>query len=568
MRISFTRLSFILFVIILLYGVTWAARAIWFRPSDIEVFFNRLPYELAVQYPEKTSQVNIPQASLLLAYNSYLDEADIDKVKEKAFWQNIDNTLAGYTPQTLTPNQRFQYENLRWWSRQQAHPEGFDSFYTPYRETLDFFYLMEVIHPINSKEEAEAYISRVKRFKVKLDSYFGKVEAPCDSLTRSRIKQRFNKWVELPVSQHPLYTTFAKKAIAADPTLLNEAEAARLLGEVAKRIQNEISPLFQNIAESLDGKDFCSPYPTAALSEEAYKGALSFYSSFPISPDSLHKKSLEEWETIAQDSLAMLVSNSPALLSLPSYIDTLSSKLAYLKQISAGLFELSPQAPLTILPNYPLSDGLPIWEDYSFLLQDNRGRGKWGVSSDSSQQLPLGLGTAYASHIGFPGLHALAATHWKHGEPSYLHRQFLSFPAFEQGWAVYASWCISEELQFFSHLPAEEAAFKFLFRLFLLRCITDTGIHSQDWSYETAFEFVNAYLSHTEWAEREVSYMFSRPGYASAAWVGFKKLMALRKAYQEMQGADFILQDFHSQLLSIGPGTFPALESLLFNSPQ
>ena len=568
MRTSFTRLSFILFVIILLYGVGWTVRAIWFRPADIEVFFDRLPYELAVQFPEKTSQVNIPQASLLISYNSFLEKADINNSTNSSFWKNIDNTLSGYAPQTLTPDQRFQYHNLRWWSSHLSSSERFDSFYRPYNETLNLFYLMEVIHPINSKEGAEAFISRLKRFKAKIQPYLEKENPPCDSLSRTKIIQQYKEWIALPVPQHPLYIAFAKKAIAADPTLLNEAEAARLLGETAKVIQNELSPLFQDIVDKLEQGEYCSSFPKASMTKEAYERALSFYSSLRISSDSLHQESLREWEAIKGDSLSGPISPPLSSSAETSYIDSLSQHLAYLKQISAGLFELTHQAPLSVQYTYAPPQDLPIWGAYTFILQDNIGRGVWSLPIDSSQQLPLDYGLAYASHVGIPGLHTLAATHWKYGTPRYLHRQFLAFPAFEQGWAIYASWCLSEELQLFSHLPAEEAGFTFLFRLFLIRCLTDTGIHSQGWSYQTAWEFMNAYLAHPRWAEREVSYMFSRPGYASAAWVGYKKLLEIREAYKEVQGDSFILQDFHNQLLSMGPGTFPALEHLLLNPPH
>ena len=97
MRISFVKISLVLFLLIFLYGASYIIRTIWFRPDNIHYFFLRFPYSYAQVFPEEASVVEIPQADLLTPYQSYLNYAPYLSNSPRKFWQNVEKTLKGYS---------------------------------------------------------------------------------------------------------------------------------------------------------------------------------------------------------------------------------------------------------------------------------------------------------------------------------------------------------------------------------------------------------------------------------------------------------------------------------------
>ncbi len=544
------------------YGAAWVIRSIWFRPDNIHIFFKRLPYQYAPVFPEDISRVNVPQASLLVPYNSFLNKAPQTNSSASQFWGSVYKTLEGYQPKNWEPIKQYHYENLYWVSKHLSHPIEGKEFYPLYTQSIKFIHLMDKVHQIDNKEGAESYVARLKRFEEKIKQYYDASHTPLDSLSHRVVHHQFKEWIEIAPNQHPLYRAFARKAIAADPTQLNEAEAARLLKEVERIITERITPIFQEIVSRLESYSIASAFPVGSQNTRTYIQHLEFISSFSLSPDSLHQAAMS-----SLDSLLSAEENFDTeggdISSLEEKLDSLQSAASYLRQISSGLFPLIPEAPLKIeIYLEPLPD-IIHGGSYSFILQEEIGKGQWLIPDTPSIYPPLAYLPAYASFFGTPGLHTLQGAMWKHASPTYLHRQFISFPAFEQGWALYASQCLPRELQAFSHTPAISAGFKHLLMVHLVRSIVDTGIHSQGWSYSKAYLFMERHLTPEFPIQRELLSLYHQPGKGSAAWVGYHKFLQMRKATQEKMGSDFVLQDFHSHLLKIGPGTFPAVEKVL-----
>ena len=562
MRIPFTRISLILFLAIIAYGAFWAIRSIWFRPDNIHIFFKRLPYQHASVFPEDISRVNIPQASLLVPYNSFLNKAPQANSSDTEFWESVRETLEGYQVENWEPIQQYHYENLYWVSKHLSQPNERKKFFPLYAQSIQFIHLMDKVHQIDDKEGAESYVARLKRFEEKIRQYFDAPFVPLDSLSYQVIHDHFRKWVEIAPNQHPLYRAFARKAIAADPTRLNEAEAARLLQEVERIIIERITPIFQEISAQLETFPVTSALPVAPQNSRTYTQQLEFLSSLSLEPDSLHQAAISSLESLFSAQANMEIEKEYAS-SMEEKLDALHSATAYLRQISSGLFPMIPEAPLEIAR---YSEPLPDEHhggSYSFILQEKTGKGQWLIPDSPDTYPPLAYLPAYASYFGSPGLHTLQGAMWKYASPTYLHRQFISFPAFEQGWALYASQCLFRELQAFSHTPATAAGFEHLLKVHLVRCIVDTGIHSQSWSYSEAYSFMERHLFPKFPIQKELLTLYHQPGRGSVAWVGYRKLLQIRKTAQEKMGPDFVLQDFHSRLLKIGPGTFPALEKVL-----
>jgi len=565
MRVSFKWVSAAIFLVALLYGVGWVVKAVWFRPDNIALFFQRFPYQYAQAFPEQATKVRIPQASLISPYESLLNDPLSDP---QTFWGEIESTVSGYDAQVLPAEAQFHLHNLSWVSRHLSQMPELASPHAaldPFEGTWpDFLYLMEVLHPVDDKTDAEAFVSRMKRFDQKVSDRFLQACVPLDTFHHRLALEQLARWQALPTNEHRLYKAFARKAIQADPTLLNEADASRLLREVSNVITEEINPTLGSMATYLEGMGPRTESDTlSGITPTHYEAYLTYYATGSLAPDSLHEASLKTWRRshpLGKEMLA--VPRFPRKVSPSLFRDSLIEAQQYLASMSEGLFERVPPAPLILR----LSDSLFQDEgDYIFLVHDPKGQGEWRILWDSTEYVPVSFWEPFGVYYGVPGLHSLKAGSWRVDEPQ-IFRQYLEFPAFEKGWALYAVHILEEQLHIFSRDSLAHAGYNYLMDRALYRCILDTGIHGLGWSRREGLGFLERETRlPPKQAIREVERILHTPGYYSAAWVGLEQMKALQHLEAQNRGADFVLQDFLTEIIQIGPGTFPAVKARLLS---
>ncbi len=129
------------------------------------------------------------------------------------------------------------------------------------------------------------------------------------------------------------------------------------------------------------------------------------------------------------------------------------------------------------------------------------------------------------------------------------------FPAFSEGWAMYAERLMAEE-GLYKDDPYGELGFlqAELFRA--ARLVVDTGIHARRWTREQAMTYLMETTGDDE-AEvaREVERYVVNPGQATAYTIGQLKFLELRDRARAALGPKFDLRDFHRVVL--GQGRLP-----------
>ena len=138
-------------------------------------------------------------------------------------------------------------------------------------------------------------------------------------------------------------------------------------------------------------------------------------------------------------------------------------------------------------------------------------------------------------------------------------RRIIPFPAFSEGWALYAE-RLAKEMGLLENpyddigrLQAE------LFRA--VRLVVDTGIHWARWSREEAIDYM---LANTGMAESdvvaEIERYFVIPGQATSYKVGMTKILELRVLAEEELGERFDIREFHDVVLTGGSMPLDLLE--------
>jgi uncharacterized protein (DUF885 family) len=139
-------------------------------------------------------------------------------------------------------------------------------------------------------------------------------------------------------------------------------------------------------------------------------------------------------------------------------------------------------------------------------------------------------------------------------------RRFGGAPAFVEGWGLYAA-ALGEELKIYRDPEA-----KFGSLLAQLDCalglVLDTGLHAQAWTRQQALDYLHAHVPiDDDDAVKTVDRMIALPGRAVACTVGFLKIQGLRTRAQQLQGADFDVRAFHTEIVKDGAMPLDVLET-------
>jgi uncharacterized protein (DUF885 family) len=161
-------------------------------------------------------------------------------------------------------------------------------------------------------------------------------------------------------------------------------------------------------------------------------------------------------------------------------------------------------------------------------------------------------------HEAVPG-HHLQSARAKELKELPMFRRFAFFPAFGEGWALYAE-SLGEDVGLykdpyskFGYLSSE------MFRA--CRLVVDTGIHALGWSRERAISYLvdNAGIGEA-FATAEVDRYYVWPGQALSYKVGELKIKALRAKAKAALGERFDIRRFHNALIDDGAVPLSVLE--------
>ena len=154
-------------------------------------------------------------------------------------------------------------------------------------------------------------------------------------------------------------------------------------------------------------------------------------------------------------------------------------------------------------------------------------------------------------HEGLPG-HQLEGGLALSNPHLSLLRKTTSFPAYGEGWALYAEQ-LSDELGAYDNDPLGRIGY-LKFQLFRAnRCVVDTGIHHMRWSREQAIAyFVDQEGEAPGFAAREVERYCVSPGQACSYKLGHTAIVGIRAKARSALGDRFQIKDFHDAILANG----------------
>ena len=448
-------------------------------------------------------------------------------------------------------------------------------------------------HLIQSQEDAQAYISRLREFKRVLR------ELEANLYKRAELGILAPKFVyPYVLSDINNVVTGAPFTAGDDSTLLadfkkklstlelSEDIKADLIIQAEQALVEAVGPGFasltstvQAIEQQADSRDGAWKLPDGA---EFYNFALARTTTTDMDADTIHNLGLAEVERIHNEMRGIMkqVGFSGDLHAFfeftktdPQfyYPETSEGKQAYLDQATAliddmknrldNLFLVKPKADLIVKAVEPFREKSAGKAFYQRPAPDGSRPGTYYANLYTMQAMPIYQMAALAYHEGIPGHHMqIAIAQELEGIPKF--RKFGGYTAYTEGWGLYAE-LLPKEIGLYEDPYSDFGRLAMeLWRA--CRLVTDTGLHAKRWSREQAIDYL---LHNTPNAESDIVKAIERyivmPSQATAYKVGMLKILELRETAKNRLGDRFDIREFHNVVLKQGALPLATLEGIV-----
>lgn len=450
--------------------------------------------------------------------------------------------------------------------------------------------LLANVHPLNNKEQADAYVARLKLFPAKFNGLLevlrireAKGLIPPRSMIR-RLLGEMSDFVAVPAQENTLYTSF--KARVEPLESISGTDKAVLYQAVEAAIQGQVYPAYQSLRDYLGqlemkGRDTDGVW--ALPNGDAYYAyALRRYTTTDLTPEEVHQQGLTEMRRVQGELRAELDKLGFRGLSLRDGVrkvaeaggiepvetqaerdKVLVDYQAILERAEQGLgaaFDLQPKAQVRILsvPQYreanaPLANYVPPALD---------GTRPGATYINQGKPVPVYQMPGLIYHEGIPGHHFQIGIQTElAGVPTF--RRVWITSGFAEGWAAYTEG-LAFELGFYdgdlygnvARLQGQLAR--------ALRMVVDTGIHYKRWTRRQAIDFMRENGVSPEGAlMSEVDRYIAWPGQAPAYGVGQLKIVELRERARAALGDKLDFKEFHNVVLQNGGISLTILEQVV-----
>ena len=583
-----------LLLVVLVAGGLFLAHSWYFKPVNINLFFARTMMQVMLESPEMLSSLRVLEPIGITGHNAKLDDDSL--AAGDRFMQQMKDAyevLLSYDDEDLSEGDRVSKQIAVSMMGVVVEGEKFRFHTFPVNQLFGvqngFPSFMESTHQVNSVGDAEDYVSRLNAVGLKFDQVLEGLRHREElgihppQFVVTKVLEEMNAFVATPPEEGILMVSLLDKMEEAG---LPEDEQKRLANEAKAAIENTVYPAYGRLIEhfvALDPK-VEGNYGAWSLpdGDEYYRLALRLMTTTDYSPQYIHEFGLSEVDRIQSEILAILAAEgwdvstgfTAAIEEMAEqerfyYSDSgegrdqiLADYTAMIEDVNARLdpwFKTIPEAVVEVERVPEFKEKTSPGAYYQPAPMDNSQPGKFYANLYDIKATPTYGMRTLTYHEAVPGHHFQISIQ-REQEDLPFFRRIIPFPAFSEGWALYAErlakemGLLEDPYDDIGRLQAE------LFRA--VRLVVDTGIHWARWSREEAIDYM---LANTGMAESdvvaEIERYFIIPGQATAYKVGMTKILELRERAEGALGARFDIREFHDALLTGGSMPLDLLEA-------
>ncbi len=547
--------------------------------------------------PESATQLGLDNGSNIDLKGRLNDQSPAGLAAQRVQVDSQLKRLKAVDRAALSDPDKASYDTILYSLKSAAVVQGFDfggSAFGPspyivsqitgaYQQVPDF---LDTKHKVEVAEDADAYLSRLSAFAGQIDDNTERMKhdagqgvAPPDFILDLTLIQ-LGKTRTPTADENLLVSSLARRAAAKGLPASYAAQAAKLYDE-------RVGPaLDRQIAQARRLRE--TAVHDAGLwrfkeGEAFYRAALHDTTTTAYSPDEVHRIGLEQAKDLSARVDVLLKKHGltqgtvgermKALYADPSqlYPNTDAGKAEAIAYANSRLDQIRPLLPKAFnrLPPYKFEvRRVPPQTEAGAASAFSQGPALDGSRPglvyfnlhDAAEWPKFCLATT-VFHEGLPG-HQLEGGLALSNPHLSLLRKTISFPAYGEGWALYAEQ-LSDELGAYENDPLGQIGY-LKFQLFRAnRCVVDTGIHHLRWSREQAIaHFVEQEGEAPGFAAREVERYCASPGQACSYKLGHTAIVGIRAKAKAALGDRFEIKDFHDAILANGRVPLEVLERL------
>lgn len=562
------------------------------QDAELKAFFEKFDADQLSRSPLSKSYRGIKDAD----YGKWGDFTDAAEIKDHAAeMAALKEMRKRFDPAKLSPESRLSF---RLFEKVRARSDA--SFnYRDYGYVFDQMngaqsdlpaFLIN-IHRVDTKADAEAYVSRLKGMGTALR------EAIAQSKARAAKGVLPPKWVYPYViadaqnvvsgfpftkiaTDAPLYADLKAKVTKLD---IPQVEKDALIQAGADALLTSVKPAYAELVTEMQRQEKIAGTDDGVwrFKDGAgyYAQLLKNYTTTDMTPDQVHQLGLDQVARI-HDEMREIMQKTGFQGDLPAFFkfmredkrfyapNTEEGRALYLAEtekakadVTALLpqyFGILPKAPLVVKRVEPFREKSAGKAFYQGPSPDGSRPGTYYANLYDMADMPLIEVEALFYHEGLPGHHLQRTIQTELTEmPPF--RRFGGFTAYTEGWGLY-----SEKLA--KDMGLYKDPYRDFGRLQLelhraIRLVVDSGLHHKKWTREQAIKYVednsaDAPGGIVKAIERYIVY----PGQATAYMVGRLKISALRDKAQAALGDKFDIRGFHDVVLKNGPVPLDVLE--------
>jgi uncharacterized protein (DUF885 family) len=441
-------------------------------------------------------------------------------------------------------------------------------------------------HSIETRADCDAYLARLSAFGTVMDEEIGRVRRdvglgviPPAFILERALHQMQGLRSAAPAAS-PLTTQLTNRAQTKGVEGNWAGQAERIVAsDVYPALDRQIA-LLTELQPKANRDAGVWKLPDG---EAYYRDALRNFTTTTLSPKEVHQMGLDTAKQLNARAEAILRGQGmtqgtvgeriAALFKDTKYhyantdeakeklIADLNGIVAEIRPRLPGMFGTVPKANVEIrrVPKF-IEAGAPGGY-YNRPALDGSRPGIYWINLRDSAENPSWTLKTLTYHEAIPGHHLQRSLQQEADLP--MLRKMAGFPAFAEGWALYAEQVALEMGEYrddpLGELGQIQAS---LFRA--ARLVVDTGLHDLRWSREKAIEtMVSIDGSPASSATTEIERYCIRPGQACAYMVGKLTWLRLRAKAQKALGPRFDIRQFHDAVLLGGAMPLTVVEGVV-----
>ncbi len=551
---------------------------------DIDSFFDQAFTRWVVRDPESLTTLGLADMYGIGDAN-LTDISDAFLRETQALESGTLDLLRAYDRSTFTPAQTLNADVYDWFLDDlvRGHPFMYDDYpLNPIVTSVHYnlYMLFTAYHPLNNRQDAEDYISRLSQVQKKITDLIDGLRKRQEhgvilpAFIIPYVLHDITGISQSPPSSQPFYTTFNERL-----TGVTASEKDTLSAQVKEQVTNAVVPAYQQLVTYLND---LKPQATDTVGvwqfsdgEAYYAQCLRRQTSTDLTADEIHELGKQHLERIHAEmrtlfaglgydagksiqSLYGLLANDGAILSGQPAVNAIETAIRNAETFLPQAFDLLPRAQVEVV-------GGPDGNYYMPPSYDGARPGLFYASTD--RPIPEYDVKTLVYHETLPGHHLQSAIAMDQTSLIPM-RQAASCNAFIEGWALYAERLMAE-LGAYAGDPQGDLGRLRMEAYRAARLVVDTGIHAKRWTFDQAVEtFAQAAGLPAGSGQGEITRYCVWPAQATSYFIGFLKILELRQKAKDVLGDKFDLKAFHRVLLVNGAVPLFILEQLVDNYIQ